>query len=76
VTNPYRLYPNHIAFSFRGLLPKRKQHHPAHDHGGLRTILEVTRSTSRKNVAAKISEKNGPVLAIGITTETLPRSSA
>ena len=43
---------------------------------GLRTILEVTRSTSRKNVAAKISEKNGPVLAIGITTETLPRSSA
>ncbi|HSE85689.1 MAG TPA: hypothetical protein VLJ79_05675 [Candidatus Binatia bacterium] len=37
----------------------------------LRTILDVTRSTSRKNVAAKINEKNGPVLAIGITTETL-----
>ena len=42
----------------------------------LRTILAVTRSTSRKNVAAKINEKNGPVLAIGITTETLPKSSA
>ena len=42
----------------------------------LRTILDVTRSTSRKNVAAKINEKNGPVLAIGITTETLPKSNA
>src|SRR5262249_5393082 len=31
----------------------------------LRTILTVTCSTSRKNIAAKISEKNGPVLAMG-----------
>jgi|SRR6266850_5793963 hypothetical protein len=42
----------------------------------LRTILNVTRSTSRKNIAVRISEKNGPVLLIGMTTETLPKSSA
>ena len=36
----------------------------------LRTILDVTRSTSRKNIAVRISEKNGPVLLIGMTTET------
>ncbi len=41
-----------------------------------RTILNVTRSTSRRKSAAKIREKNGPVLLIGMTTETLPRSSA
>ena len=28
----------------------------------LRTILSVTRSTSRRNSAVRISEKNGPVL--------------
>jgi len=42
----------------------------------LRTIRIVTRSTSRKNSALKINEKNGPVLLMGITTETLPRSRA
>lgn len=42
----------------------------------LRTILNVTRSTSRRKSAVKINEKNGPVLAMGITTETLPKSSA
>lgn len=42
----------------------------------LTTILGVTRSTSRKKIAAKINEKNDPVLAMGITTETLPRSRA
>ena len=42
----------------------------------LMTILDVTRSTSRRKIAASISEKNGPVLLIGITTETLPRSRA
>ncbi len=40
------------------------------------TILSVTRSTSRKKSALKIREKNGPVLLIGITTETLPKSRA
>jgi hypothetical protein len=40
------------------------------------TIRNVTFSTSRKKIAAKISEKNGPVLLIGITMETFPRSSA
>jgi hypothetical protein len=42
----------------------------------LTTIRNVTRSTSRKKIAARISEKNGPVLLMGITTDTLPRSSA
>lgn len=41
-----------------------------------RTIRKVTLSTSRKNSALKISEKNGPVLLIGMTTDTLPKSSA
>jgi hypothetical protein len=36
----------------------------------------VTLSTSRKKSALKTSEKNGPVLLIGMTTETLPRSMA
>jgi len=42
----------------------------------LTTILNVTRSTSRKKIAVRMSEKRGPVLLTGITTETLPRSSA
>lgn len=42
----------------------------------LMTMRKVTRSTSRKNSAVRIKEKSGPVLAIGITTDTLPRSSA
>ena len=39
-------------------------------------IRSVTRSTSRKNSAVRISENNGPVLLKGMTTETLPRSNA
>ena len=42
----------------------------------LMMIRSVTRSTSRKNNAVRISENNGPVLLNGITTETLPRSNA
>ena len=49
---------------------------PATIMAALSTILNVTRSTSRKKIAARINEKNGPVLLMGITTETLPRSSA
>jgi len=42
----------------------------------LMMIRRVTRSTSRRNNAVRISENNGAVLLSGITTETLPRSNA
>jgi len=40
---------------------------PATIIAALITIRDVTRSTSRRKSAAKISEKNGPVLLIGMT---------
>ncbi len=40
------------------------------------TILGVTFSTSLRKRALKVNEKRGPVLAMGMTTVTFPRSKA
>ncbi len=76
--------PVQIAMQFLSLCSRSRKtyfHHvnrttPLTIISALSKMRKVTRSTSRKNSAVRISENSGPVLLIGITTDTLPRSSA